>query len=65
MRATDVVPAGARPLNRPGVVMVLRLPVAAGGRAERQFTVELVNGAGELHASCEKVISIKKAGLGA
>lgn len=32
--------------------------VDQAGKAEREFTVELVNAAGEVHADCHKVLSI-------
>ncbi len=37
----------------------IRGEVDRNGRAERTYTVELVNAAGEIHASCEKLLSIK------
>ena len=37
----------------------IRAEVERNGRAERTYTVELVNAAGEVHASCEKLLSIK------
>jgi hypothetical protein len=40
-------------------LMALRAEVAAAGKAEREFTVELVNTAGEVHATCRKVLSIR------
>ena len=37
----------------------IRVEVERDGRAERTYTVELANAAGEVHASCEKVLSIR------
>ena len=37
----------------------IRAEVAANGRAERTYVVNLVSAAGEVHATCEKVLSIK------
>ncbi|HEU4522861.1 MAG TPA: DUF4442 domain-containing protein [Thermoanaerobaculia bacterium] len=37
----------------------IRREVAEGGRAERTFVVELRDEAGEVHASCEKLLSIR------
>lgn len=37
----------------------IRSEVAANGRAERTYVLDLVNAAGEVHATCEKVLSIK------
>jgi acyl-coenzyme A thioesterase PaaI-like protein len=37
----------------------IRAQVDAAGRSERRYVVELVDGAGEVCASCEKVVSIK------
>ena len=37
----------------------IRSEVAANGRAERTYVVDLVNAAGEVRATCEKVLSIK------
>ena len=34
--------------------------VAAGGKTERSFAVDLVNAAGEVHATCEKLLSIRR-----
>ena len=40
-------------------IQAIRAAVAERGKIERKFTIELVNDAGQLHASCEKVISIR------
>lgn len=37
----------------------LRAEVDRAGRAEREFTVELVNAAGEVHATCRKLLSVR------
>jgi acyl-coenzyme A thioesterase PaaI-like protein len=37
----------------------IRAEVATNGRAERTYAVDMVNAAGEVHATCEKVLSIK------
>lgn len=37
----------------------IRSEVDHNGRAERTYTVELINAAGEVHATCEKVLSIR------
>jgi acyl-coenzyme A thioesterase PaaI-like protein len=41
-------------------VAALRTEVAQAGKAEREFTVELVNAAGDVHASCLKLLSIRR-----
>lgn len=41
-------------------VAALRAEVDQAGTVEREFTVELVNAAGELHASCQKLLSIRR-----
>lgn len=38
----------------------LRAAVARDGRAEPTFTVDLVDAAGEVHATCEKVLSVRR-----
>ncbi len=38
----------------------IRAEVEQSGKAEREFTVELVTAAGEVHASCRKVLSIRR-----
>src|SRR5262245_12128938 len=40
-------------------VQAIRAAVSEQGKAEWKFTIELTNGAGELHAWCEKVLSIR------
>jgi len=40
-------------------VEAVRAEAAANGRAERTYTVDLVDAAGEVHASCAKVLSIR------
>jgi acyl-coenzyme A thioesterase PaaI-like protein len=40
-------------------VAAIRAEVAASGKVDRVFAVDLVNAAGEVHASCEKVLSIR------
>jgi acyl-coenzyme A thioesterase PaaI-like protein len=42
-----------------GELEVIRAEVAASGRTERVYTVDLVDGAGEVCASCEKRLSIR------
>jgi len=39
----------------------LEAEVEHNGRAERTYLVELVNAAGDVHATCEKVLSIRRA----
>ena len=34
--------------------------VADGGKAEREFTVDLVDAAGEVHATCTKLIHVRR-----
>jgi hypothetical protein len=41
-------------------VAALRTEVHQAGKAEREFTVELVNAAGDVHASCLKLLSIRR-----
>lgn len=38
----------------------IRAAVAETGKTEREFSVELVSAAGEVHASCQKLISIRR-----
>lgn len=38
----------------------LRTEVDQAGKAEREFTAELLNAAGELHASCQKLLSVRR-----
>ncbi len=40
----------------------IRAEVARDGRAERTYTVELKDAAGEVHAACDKVLSIRPRG---
>ena len=40
-------------------VAAVRAEASETGRAERTYTVELVDGDGAVHASCEKVLSIR------
>jgi len=40
-------------------VEAVRAEATANGRAERTYTVELVDAEGQVHASCEKVLSIR------
>ncbi len=44
---------------RDEVVDEIRAMVARNGKAEYQFTVDLVDAAGEIAASCEKLLSIR------
>jgi acyl-coenzyme A thioesterase PaaI-like protein len=44
----------------PEEVASLRAEVDQSGKAEREFTVELVNAAGEVHATCQKLLSIRR-----
>jgi acyl-coenzyme A thioesterase PaaI-like protein len=41
-------------------VAALRTEVDQAGKAEREFTVELTNAAGEVHATCVKLLSIRR-----
>jgi acyl-coenzyme A thioesterase PaaI-like protein len=43
----------------PEELEAIRSEVDRNGRAERTYTVDLVNAAGEVHATCEKVLSIR------
>jgi len=38
----------------------LRTEVDQAGKAEREFTAELLNAAGELHVSCQKLLSVRR-----
>jgi acyl-coenzyme A thioesterase PaaI-like protein len=38
----------------------VRAAVADGGKAEREFTVDLVDAAGEVHATCTKLIHVRR-----
>lgn len=42
-----------------GELATLRAEVDHAAKAEREFTVELVNAAGEVHATCRKLLSIR------
>ncbi|MBI5016434.1 MAG: DUF4442 domain-containing protein [Deltaproteobacteria bacterium] len=44
----------------PEEVAALRAAVDEVGRAEREFTAELVSASGELHATCRKLLSIRR-----
>ena len=44
-------------------VEAVRAEASANGRAERTYTVDLVDAAGEVCASCDKVISIRRRDL--
>ena len=41
-------------------IAALRAAVDREGKIEREFTVDLVDAAGEPHASCQKLLSIRK-----
>jgi acyl-coenzyme A thioesterase PaaI-like protein len=41
-------------------VEAVRAAVAASGKVEREYTVELVSVSGEVHAICRKVVSIRR-----
>jgi acyl-coenzyme A thioesterase PaaI-like protein len=41
----------------------LRAEVARTGKTEREYTVDLVSASGEIHASCQKVLSIRQASV--
>jgi acyl-coenzyme A thioesterase PaaI-like protein len=41
-------------------VAAIRTAVADAGKAEREFTVDLLNGSGDVHASFTKLVSIRK-----
>ncbi len=43
-------------------VAALRADVDRSGKADREFTVDLVNAAGDVHATCQKLVSIRKRG---
>jgi acyl-coenzyme A thioesterase PaaI-like protein len=43
-------------------VEAVRAETTTNGRAERTYTVDLVDAAGEVHASCAKVLSIRLRG---
>jgi acyl-coenzyme A thioesterase PaaI-like protein len=38
----------------------IRTAVQHGGKVEREFNVELVDAAGEVHAACRKLLSVRK-----
>src|SRR5687768_3980355 len=38
----------------------IRAEVDHGGKVEREFNVELVDAAGEVHAACRKLLSVRK-----
>jgi len=38
----------------------LRTEVDHAGKAEREFTAELLNAAGEVHASCQQLLSVRR-----
>jgi len=44
----------------PGDLETIRAAVARDGKAEHRFTVELLDAAGEVVASCEKLLSIRQ-----
>jgi|ERR1043166_5593416 acyl-coenzyme A thioesterase PaaI-like protein len=44
----------------PDELASLRAEVDRSGKAEPELTVELVNAAGEVHASCQKLLSIRR-----
>jgi len=44
----------------PEVMTDIRTEVAAKGKIEREFSVDLVNAAQEVHASCQKLLSIRR-----
>src|SRR5262249_39336442 len=44
----------------PGDLDAIRTAVAEHGKHEREFNVELVSSSGELHASCQKLLSIRR-----
>lgn len=41
-------------------IAALRAELERSGRVEREFTVDLVSAAGEVHATCQKLLSIRK-----
>jgi acyl-coenzyme A thioesterase PaaI-like protein len=44
----------------PADVTTLKAEADHNGRAEREFTVQLVNAAGEVHATCQQVLSVRR-----
>lgn len=44
----------------PDELASIRASVAEGGKTEREYTVDLVSRSGEVHATCQKVISIRR-----
>jgi acyl-coenzyme A thioesterase PaaI-like protein len=44
----------------PEALAEIRQAVRDTGKTEREFAVDLVNAAGEVHASCQKVLSIRR-----
>lgn len=44
----------------PEEVMSLRAEVDRSGKLEREFAVDLVSASGEVHASCQKLVSIRR-----
>jgi acyl-coenzyme A thioesterase PaaI-like protein len=46
----------------PAEVASIRADVDQTGRVEREFNVELVNAAGEVHVTCQKVLTIRRKG---
>jgi hypothetical protein len=43
-----------------GDLLALRADVEREGKIEREFTVDLVDAAGEVYASCRKLLSIRR-----
>jgi acyl-coenzyme A thioesterase PaaI-like protein len=41
-------------------IAVIRAAVADGGKTEKEFSVDLLNGSGDVHASFTKLVSIRK-----
>ena len=48
----------------PEQVEAIRADVARDGKAEREFTVDLVSRSGDVHATAQKLVSIKAASRG-
>jgi acyl-coenzyme A thioesterase PaaI-like protein len=44
----------------PDELAEIRAAVAESGKTEREFTTELVSASGEVHATCQKLLSIRR-----
>ena len=45
-------------------IAALRAELERSGKVEREFTVDLVNAAGEVHATCQKLLSVRRRASG-